>query len=98
MTPSLRFPDASHLDSRTNCRSTILISISIRSYAFVEFRSNRDAEDAYYDMYVFFYSIVSIHKSFIIRRRHGRYFEGNRLSIQVSHSQVHQSIELISDV
>lgn len=27
-----------------------------RSYAFVEFRSQRDAEDAYYDMYVIRYS------------------------------------------
>ena len=28
-------------------------SPSKRSYAFVEFRSRSDAEDAYYDMYVF---------------------------------------------
>jgi hypothetical protein len=27
-------------------------SLDYRSYAFVEFRSTRDAEDAYYDMYV----------------------------------------------
>ena len=27
-------------------------SLNYRSYAFVEFRSTRDAEDAYYDMYV----------------------------------------------
>lgn len=29
-------------------------SPSKRSYAFVEFRSRRDAEDAYYEMYAFF--------------------------------------------
>ena len=28
------------------------LRIQYRSYAFVEFRSQRDAEDAYYDMYV----------------------------------------------
>ena len=33
-------------------RTRSLKSPSKRSYAFVEFRSRRDAEDAYYDMYV----------------------------------------------
>ncbi|KAF8838132.1 hypothetical protein BDN67DRAFT_907945 [Paxillus ammoniavirescens] len=42
---------------------------SSNPYAFVEFRSQRDAEDSYYDMQQCNY-------------RHGRYFEGSRLSIQ----------------
>ena len=37
------------LASNPNESST---SLDCRSYAFVEFRSTRDAEDAYYDMYV----------------------------------------------
>lgn len=28
------------------------LNVQPRSYAFVEFRNQRDAEDAYYDMYV----------------------------------------------
>jgi hypothetical protein len=39
------------LASNPNESST---SLDCRSYAFVEFRSTRDAEDAYYDMYVSF--------------------------------------------
>ena len=54
------------------------------SYAFVEFRSQRDAEDAYYDMYVtatrFGVPRPPLHT---FSSRHGRYFEGSRLSIQV---------------
>ena len=51
-----------------------------RSYAFVEFRSQRDAEDAYYDMYV---NPVLIQHATHAALRHGRSFEGARLSIQV---------------
>ena len=60
-------------------------SLNYRSYAFVEFRSTRDAEDAYYDMYVpsafpFFQHLIFQKKNFL---RHGRMFEGSRLGIQV---------------
>lgn len=54
------------------------------SYAFVEFRSTRDAEDAYYDMYA---PSVSRHCMLFTQvglHRHGRSFEGARISIQVS--------------
>lgn len=37
--------------------------IRLRSYAFVEFRSQRDAEDAYYDMYVL---IPPLNRAFIV--------------------------------
>lgn len=50
----------------------------------MEFRSQRDAEDAYFDMYVFATGLTIIffipHIPFY---RHGRNFEGSRLSIQV---------------
>src|SRR5882757_1348266 len=49
---SIRAPSSSapfELASSPNESST---SLDYRSYAFVEFRSTRDAEDAYYDMYV----------------------------------------------
>src|SRR6267154_3045304 len=54
---SIRAPSSSapfELASSPNESST---SLDYRSYAFVEFRSTRDAEDAYYDMY----STVSLH-------------------------------------
>jgi len=60
-------------------------SLDCRSYAFVEFRSTRDAEDAYYDMYahlpLYFLSTPDPRPFFL---RHGRMFEGSRLGIQVS--------------
>jgi hypothetical protein len=55
-----------------------------RSYAFVEFRSQRHAEDAYFDMCVLFtYKFDSTQASLLLSYRHGRNFEGSRLSIQV---------------
>jgi len=63
-------------------------SLDYRSYAFVEFRSTRDAEDAYYDMYVSITSFSFLSTPdpcFSLRLRHGRMFEGSRLGIQVSH-------------
>lgn len=56
---------------------------SSRSYAFVEFRSQRDAEDAYYDMYVIPHQSPALSPSTHAVDRHGRSFEGARLSIQV---------------
>jgi len=70
---------------RRRHRSVVLVkterstNLTRSSYAFVEFRSTRDAEDAYYDMYVqpvFFFTRL-------ISSRHGKHFEGYRLSIQV---------------
>jgi hypothetical protein len=74
------------LASSPNESSTCL---DCRSYAFVEFRSTRDAEDAYYDMYVCYSTSTSFPFIFnfffsFLPLRHGRMFEGSRLGIQVS--------------
>lgn len=45
-------PHVEFHDPSPKYRSLNLRSNPSRSYAFVEFRSTRDAEDAYYDMYV----------------------------------------------
>ena len=74
------------LASNPNESST---SLDCRSYAFVEFRSTRDAEDAYYDMYVQSFSLSLFfpapYPRFLFCLRHGRMFEGSRLGIQASH-------------
>lgn len=57
---------------------------SSRSYAFVEFRSTRDAEDAYHDMYASHAFHVCLHFTRDDSNRHGRNFDGARISIQVS--------------
>lgn len=70
-----------HARVRT-CRSLNIPSNPSRSYAFVEFRSTRDAEDAYYEMYVRRYSDMLCMLDPLCYR-HGRYFDGARISIQV---------------
>jgi len=75
--PPLPNPIPSNDDRSTNHSRT--------SYAFVEFRSTRDAEDAYNDMYVSNPRMSSPLGQLIVTSRHGRNLDGYRLSIQVRH-------------
>lgn len=64
-TPTLAFDILPRFAIRYTKRTITLnaLSRSTSSYAFVEFRSTRDAEDAYYDMYAALHPIFSLNLS-----------------------------------
>jgi hypothetical protein len=65
--PSSSAPFDPRVDSETNAQ----LPSNYRSYAFVEFRSTRDAEDAYYDMLVLYplFLFVTLSYGFLSQAR-----------------------------